>query len=116
MAKQAWAGRSSALKHAASVTATVAKNEFARVLETVMQGSPVVITKHDRPKAVLISMAEFDALSEAADTRLDSLSDEFDALLARQQTVKAKAGMKAAFGASAKQLGKAAVAAARSRG
>ena len=47
---------------------------------------------------------------------LETLSGEFDALLARMQTPRARAGMTAAFNASPAQLGKAAVAAARKRG
>jgi len=100
----------------ASVTATDAKREFGRVLETVIQGRVVVITKHDAPKAVLISVDEFDALSRASEARLDTLSQQFDALLGRMQLPKVRAGMKAAFDASPKQLGKAAVAVARRRG
>ena len=99
-----------------SVTASQAKSEFGRVLETAIQGGAVVITRHDAPKAVLISVENFNALSGAAETRLDALNHEFDALLARMQTPKARRGMKTAFAASAKQFGKAAVAAARSRG
>jgi antitoxin Phd len=99
-----------------SVSASEAKSEFGRVLELAIQGRAVVITKHDAPKAVLISVENFNALSGAAQTKLDTLSREFDALLARMQTSKARRGMKAAFAASGKRLGKAAVAAARSRG
>jgi antitoxin Phd len=99
-----------------SVSASEAKSEFGRVLEMAIQGGAVVITKHDAPKAVLISVENFNALSGAAQTKLDTLSREFDALLARMQTSKARRGMKAAFAASGKRLGKAAVAAARSRG
>ncbi|PYQ70214.1 MAG: prevent-host-death family protein, partial [Acidobacteria bacterium] len=65
---------------------------------------------------VLISVENFNALSAAAETKLDALNHQFDALLAQMQTPKARRGMKTAFAASAKQLGKAAVAAARSRG
>lgn len=104
------------MKKRRSITATVAKNEFGRVLETVMHGGVVVITKHDAPKAVLISIDEFNALSRASETQLDTLSHQFDALLDRMQTPKARRGMKAAFDASPAQLGKAAVAAARRRG
>jgi antitoxin Phd len=100
----------------ATVTASEAKSEFGRVLEMAIQGEAVVITKHDAPKAVLISVENFNALSRAAETKLDTLSDEFDALLARMQTAEARRGMKTAFAASGKRLGKAAVAAARSRG
>ena len=98
-----------------SVSASEAKSEFGRVLEMAIQGGAVVITKHDSPKAVLISVENFNALSGAAETKLDTLSQEFDALLARMQTSKARRGMKAAFAASGKRLGKAAVAATRSR-
>src|SRR5579864_6066191 len=100
---------------ASTVTATDMKNEFGRVLEKVIQGGTVVITKHDEPKAVLISVNEFNALSNANRVKLDTLSDEFDALLARMQTPAARTGMKAAFDASPKQMGKAAVAMARKR-
>ena len=82
----------------------------------VIQGGVVVITKHDSPKAVLLSVDEFNALAQAPQQRLDALSGQFDALLAGMQTPKARAGMKAAFAASPKQLGRAAVAAARRRG
>jgi prevent-host-death family protein len=99
-----------------SITASDAKNEFARVLDMVVQGRVVVITKHDVPKAVLVSVEDFNALAQATESKLDTLSGAFDALLARMQTPKARAGMKAAFAASPKQLGKAAIAAARKRG
>jgi len=99
-----------------SVTASEAKSEFGRVLEMAIQGAAVVITKHDAPKAVLMSVENFNALSRASETRLETLSGEFDALLAKMQTPKAQSGMKRAFAASATQLGKAAVAASRRRG
>ena len=98
-----------------SVTATEAKNEFGRLMDLAMQGAAVVITRHDAPRAVLLSMEAYQVLSEAGERQLESLSGEFDELLARQQTVKARSGLKAAFGASPAQLGKAAVTAARSR-
>ena len=97
-------------------TATGAKKEFGRVLEIVLRGGRVVITKHDAPKAMVLSMDEFNALTQATERTLATLSGEFDALLAGMQTPKAKAGMKAAFDASPRELGRAAVAAARRRG
>jgi len=95
-----------------SFTATAAKNEFGRVMETAMQGGIVVITKHDAPKAVLIGLDEFTDLVGARKSRLDTLRGEFDALLARMQTPEARSGMKAAFDATPVELGKAAVSAA----
>ncbi|MGH7497285.1 MAG: type II toxin-antitoxin system Phd/YefM family antitoxin [Gemmatimonadales bacterium] len=97
------------------LSATAAKNEFGRVMETVLQGGVVVVTKHDAPKAVIMSVEEFNALSAGAARELNTLASEFDALLDRMQTPKVRAGMKAAFDASAEELGKAAVKAARKR-
>ena len=99
-----------------AISATDAKNEFGRVLDRVTQGQVVVITKHDDPKAVMLSIADYEALTGRARRALETLSGEFDALLARMQTPRARAGMTAAFNASPAQLGKAAVAAARKRG
>jgi antitoxin Phd len=100
----------------ARFTATQAKNEFGHVLEMVLKGGTVVITKHDAPKAVLISVDGFNKLTHATAHTLDTLSDEFDAMLARMQSPKARTAMQAAFAASPKELGKAAVIAARKRG
>ena len=94
----------------------MAKKEFGKVLELAMRGGRVFITKHATPKAVVLSVDDFTALTGAAERTLDTLSGEFDALLARMQTPRARAGLKAAFDASPKEIGAAAVAAARKRG
>src|SRR5580765_8254172 len=96
-------------KDRAVVTATEAKNKFGRLLEKAMQGGVVVITKHDEPKAVLISMNEYAALSNAPESRINTLSAEFDSLLMRMQKPGVRNSMQAAFRASPKQIGKAAV-------
>lgn len=101
---------------APSFTATDAKKQFGRVLELALRGGAVVITRHDTPKAILLSVDEFNALAKATEGRLDTLTADFDAMLARMQAPRARAAMKAAFGASPRALGKAAVAAARKRG
>jgi prevent-host-death family protein len=98
-----------------SVPATVAKNEFARILDTAVQGGAVVITKHDTPRAVLVSVEDFTALLQVQEKTLDTLSHEFDAMLVRMQRPTAGAKMQAAFSATPRQLGRAAVAAARKR-
>ncbi|HEY2972493.1 MAG TPA: type II toxin-antitoxin system prevent-host-death family antitoxin [Pyrinomonadaceae bacterium] len=108
--------REAARNSQASYTATEAKNEFGRVLEQAIHGTTVVITKHDSPRAVLISMDQFEALAQAPQLKLNTLSEQFDTLLARMQLPAARRGMAAAFNASPKQLGKAAVGAARKRG
>ena len=93
-----------------SVAATRLKNEFGAVLEQAGRGA-VAITRHDAPKAVLVSYEEFQALVNARAQSLSELDAEFDALLSRMQTPKAKKGVEAAFKASPAELGRAAAAA-----
>jgi antitoxin Phd len=97
-------------------TATAAKNEFGRVLDTAVEKGAVAITRHDAPKAVLLSIDEFEALVAAGERALDTLTEEFDELFARMQSPRARKGMAEAFDATPARLGKAAVAAAKRRG
>jgi antitoxin Phd len=90
-----------------SVAATRLKNELGAVLEQAARGA-VAITRHDAPKAVLVSYEEFQALVGARAQSLNELDAEFDALLQRMQTPAAKKGVDAAFRASPAELGRAA--------
>ena len=96
-----------------TVAATRFKNEFGAIFEQATLGGAVAITKHNTPKAVLLSYAEFEALTKSAAPVLDELADEFDELLAGMQTPASKSAMAAAFEATPKELGRAAVSAAR---
>jgi antitoxin Phd len=96
------------------VTASRLKNEFGTVFEQAAVDGAVVITKHATPRAVLLSFAEFEALTAPDAPALDDLSERFDTLLATMQTPAAKAGVAAAFDASPEEMGAAAVKAARS--
>jgi len=98
-----------------TVAATQVKNEFGAILERATHGGAVAITRHHKPKAVLISYDEFESLVKARSNTLADLSTEFDALVVRMQTPKARKGMNAAFKASSAQLGRAAVKAASKR-
>lgn len=101
------------LVHISSVAATKVKNEFGAILEHTMHNGPIAITRHDRPKAVLLSFAEFESLVKERGRSLDDLNAEFDGLLARMQTSDAQIGVETAFNAPPAQLGRAAVQAAR---
>ena len=98
-----------------AVAATRLKNEFGAVLEQALRGGAVAITRHDTPKAILISYDEFQSLVKARSHSLSDLSAEYNVLLARMQTPKVRKGMKAAFNASPDELGRAAVKATRKR-
>lgn len=105
--------RDGELVDVATVAASRFKNEFGAVFEQVAADGAVAITKHNTPRAVLLSYTEFEALTKASTPALDDLTDRFDDLLTRMQTPKAKAGMSSAFDATPEQLGAAAVKAAR---
>lgn len=99
------------LVNISTVAATRVKNEFAAILDQAASGGAVAITRHDTPRAVLLSYEEFESLVKARARTLDDLSTEFEELLARMQTPGAKKGVATAFNASPAQLGRAAVAA-----
>ncbi|MDD4868083.1 MAG: type II toxin-antitoxin system Phd/YefM family antitoxin [Mycobacterium sp.] len=96
-----------------TVTSTRLKNEFGAVFDQAAVTGAVVITKHDTPRAVLLSYAEFEALIASVTPALDDLSERFDKLLATMQTPQAKEGVTAAFDATPQELGAAAVRAVR---
>ena len=113
MATLTFRNRAGELVDLPTVAATRFKNEFGTIFEQAALGGAVAITKHNTPKAVLLSYAEFEALTKASTPALDDLSDQFDQLLERMQTPQAKSAMVSAFDATPEQLGRAAVKAAR---
>ncbi len=104
-----------ALVDVPTIAATRVKNEFGAILERAIHGGAVAITRHDTPKAVLLSYEEFESLVQGRSRSLDSLGAEFDELLDKMQSPQAKKAMAAAFNASPAKLGRAAVKAARKR-
>jgi len=113
MATLTFRNRDGELVDVPTVAATRFKNEFGSIFEQAALGGAVAITKHNTPKAVLLSYAEFEALTKASMPALDDLSDEFDRLLETMQTPHSKEAMASAFDATPEQLGRAAVKAAR---
>lgn len=96
-----------------SFAATQVKNEFGMILDKATRGGAVAITRHDTPKAVLVSYEEFSALVQARSRSLDNLGAEFDDLLDRMQHPKVRKGLHSAFNAAPAKLARAAVKAAR---
>jgi len=90
----------------AEIPATRFKNEFAAMFERAALGQPVAITKHERPKAVLISYEEFQALMRARSTGLGELEAKFDTMLAGMQGPKARAAMERAFDSPPARVGR----------
>ena len=101
------------LAGATAFTASDAKNAFGRLLETAERAGMVTITRHNQPKAVLLSIDEYRALAGAPEDALGALSDEFDAMLDRMQAAGARDAMQAAFDTPPHELGRIAVKGAR---
>jgi len=103
-----------------TITAMEARNQFRRVLDIAASDRVVVITRYNVPRAVMISVERFHALSGDSRERvehnvmlLDTLAAEFDAMLEKMQTPEAQIAARKAFNASTEELGRAAAAAAR---
>jgi prevent-host-death family protein len=92
-----------------SVSATVAKNSFSAILDKAVAGGIVAITKRDKPRAVVLSMDEYQALQSRAANPLGELHSEFDALFGTMQRPSARAAGSKLFSASSAKLGKAAL-------
>lgn len=102
--------RAPAQSESTRVAATVAKNQFGRLLGSAVRGERVVITRHDSPAAVLISFEEYRDLTGADAPDLEALSHEFDELMVRMQTPAGRQATQALFRASPTELAEAALA------
>jgi prevent-host-death family protein len=86
-------------------TASEAKHKFGQLLDTAVREGPVTIVKQRKPTAVLISIDEYQALTQAEDRALALLSAEFDRRYAAMQSPGAAAAMQRAFDTPTAQLG-----------
>lgn len=96
------------------VSASDAKN-VGRILDYVATAGGVTITRRRTPLAVVIPIETYTRLLAAEENALDTLTSEFDTLLARMQQPGMAEAMERAFAMSPAQLGAAAVAHARSQ-
>jgi len=95
------------------VSATEAQNNFGQVLAQAMREGTVVITRHHKPAAAILSIDRYEELTARDAPALDELTREFDALLGRMQTDEAAAAVDTLFGMEPEDLGRAAVRGAR---
>jgi antitoxin Phd len=96
-----------------TVSATEAQNEFGRILDQATHDQAVIITRHNVPRAVLVSASRYRELISAESTILNTLTDEFDAMLNRMQTPEVRSATSQGFQATSKSMGRTAQLAAR---
>jgi antitoxin Phd len=101
------------LVEAPEFSASEAKNAFGRILDAAARAGMVTITRHDEPRVVVLSIEEYRALAAARQNALDTLSGEFDEMLARMQSPRSRKAMQSAFDTPAAELGRIAVKRAR---
>ena len=96
-----------------TVSASEAKNDFARILERVIRGGTVTITKHNAAKAVILPMEEYESLTRERRASLAAFKKRYDEMFQSMQTPEWRAAAMSAFSATPEELGRVAVEAAR---
>ncbi|MGC9453175.1 MAG: type II toxin-antitoxin system Phd/YefM family antitoxin [Oceanipulchritudo sp.] len=102
--------RSLRVEEMPSVTATELKNKTADVFDLVAAKRAVAIKRHDKPRAVLLSMEEYAALTGGGDPfLLEELKAKYRWMLDDMQSPEQKAAAERLFEATPEELGEAAV-------
>ncbi len=100
--------RFSSVAHLSEVTASVLKNKFSEAARLASCG-PLAVSRHNRREFVILTAGQYEELQQSRRAPLESLTAEFDQLVAKMNTPKAKRATAALFSASPKALGQAAV-------
>ena len=100
--------RPAALSRLAAFSATSLVAGMQKVTHAVMAQGAVVITRHDEPTMVLMSIDHYVKLEQASEPNLTALTQSFDDMFSRMQGTAAAQGMADAFAMTPEELGAAA--------
>jgi antitoxin Phd len=95
------------------ISASDLKNKFSEVARLAARG-PLAVTRHNRRDFVILPASRYEELQQSRRAPLESLASEFDQLVAKMNTPKAKRATTTLFSADSKALGRAALKARRS--
>ena len=99
-----------------TITATELKNTTADVFEQVAARRAVAITRHDKPRAVLLSVEQYEALTGQQNPDwLEKLHEDYRGMLDRMQGPEQRAAAEKLFKATPEELGEAALWAAQQK-
>jgi antitoxin Phd len=99
-----------------TISATELKNATADVFEQVAARRAVAITRHEKPRAVLLSVEQYEALTGRQNPDwLEKLHEEYRGLLDRMQGPEQRAAAEKLFKATPEELGEAALWAAQQK-
>jgi prevent-host-death family protein len=107
--------RSPRLRELPTVTATALKSSTAEVLDQVSRGHAVAITKHDKPRAVLVSYEDYVSWKSKDDEVFETFFEEYQGMLDAMQSPEQKAAALRLFEATPEELGEAALRGAQRR-
>lgn len=92
-----------------TVTATELKHSTADVLDQVSAGKAIAITRHDKTRAVLMSVQQYKELTHGQNDWLADLQVEYRVMLNDMQSPEQKESALRMFEATPEELGEAAV-------
>lgn len=92
-----------------SATATELKNSTADILDRVTCQGALAVTRHNKPRAVLLPIEQYEQLVGGEEDWLADLKAECQDMLRDMQDPKQKAGARHLFEATPEELGAAAV-------
>jgi antitoxin Phd len=98
-----------------TITATELKNATADVFEQVAAKQAIAITRHEKPRAILLSVEQYEALTGHRPEWLEKLHEEYRGMLERMQGPEQRAGAEKLFRATPEELGQAALWAAQQK-
>ena len=98
-----------------TITATELKNSTADVFEQVAAKQAIAITRHEKPRAILLSVEQYEALAGQRPEWLEKLHEEYRGMLERMQGPEQRAGAEKLVRATPEELGQAALWAAQQK-
>jgi antitoxin Phd len=82
------------------VTASVLKNKFSEVARLASR-EPLAVSRHNRREFVILTAEQYEELQQSRRAPLESLTAEFDQMVARMNTPADRAARRSFFNASA---------------
>jgi antitoxin Phd len=88
------------------ITASVLKNKFSEVARLASSG-PLAVSRHHRREFVILTAEQYEELQQSRRSPLESLTAEFDQMVAKMNTPAGKQAVDALFSATSADLSRA---------
>jgi antitoxin Phd len=95
-----------AIADLSEITASVLKNKFSEVARLASSG-PLAVSRHHRREFVILTAKQYEELQQSRRAPLESLTAEFDQMVAKMNTPAGKQAIDALFSATSADLSRA---------